>query len=290
MTGLMTRNPFLICVAALVLAGCEDFKFPGGGGAEKPAEAQPSEAGAVQQTERDVEAPEVFHVAEEGLWDGRPSLGGVWVTHPDVKEPERVMIRNPANDSFVIGALFKRERENPGPRLMVSSDAASALGILAGQPTQLDVTALRRETVELPAEPAAVETASATETGTAATPEVTEAALEPMAAAAAAIDEAEAGAAAAPAPEAAPAAAPQAVSSLSEPYIQIGFFSVEENADTAAAALRKDGIVPTIRKQESSGKTYWRVVVGPATNRGERSALLSKIKALGYSDAYFVKN
>ena len=41
--------------------------------------------------ERDVEAPGVFQVTEAGLWDGRPSLGGVWVAHPDVTEPERVI-------------------------------------------------------------------------------------------------------------------------------------------------------------------------------------------------------
>ncbi len=45
----------------------------------------------------------------------------------------------------VTGALFRRERENPGPRLQLSSDAAEALGILAGQPTEIKVTALRRE-------------------------------------------------------------------------------------------------------------------------------------------------
>jgi hypothetical protein len=63
----------------------------------------------------DVEAPEVFDITDAGLWDGRPSLGGVWVAHPDATDPERVMIRNTETGSFVIGALFRRERENPGP-------------------------------------------------------------------------------------------------------------------------------------------------------------------------------
>ena len=122
-----------------------------------------------------------------GLWDGRPSLGGVWVAHPDVNEPERVIIRNAANSKFVIGALFRRERENPGPAFQVSSDAAAALGMLAGAPAQLNVTALRREEApaETPAEeaaaeplddPAAIETSS----------------LDPVAGAAAAIDAADA--------------------------------------------------------------------------------------------------
>ena len=66
-------------------------------------------------------------MTDQGLWDGRPSLGGVWVAHPDVTEPERVIIRNEANGKFVIGALFRRERELPGPKLQMSSDAAAAL-------------------------------------------------------------------------------------------------------------------------------------------------------------------
>ncbi len=94
--------------------------------------------------------PEVFQVSDKGLWDGRPSLGGVWVAHPDVAEPERVIIRNAENDKFVIGALFKRERENPGPRFQVSSDAAAALGMLAGAPSELNVTCAGRRSRSRP--------------------------------------------------------------------------------------------------------------------------------------------
>ena len=47
--------------------------------------------------ERDVEAPDVFQANENGLWDGRPSLGGVWVASTDATDPERVIIRNETN-------------------------------------------------------------------------------------------------------------------------------------------------------------------------------------------------
>ena len=100
---------------------------------------------SVRLVDRDVEAPQVFQVTDAALWDGRPSLGGVWVASPDAVDPERVILRNPVNGKFVIGALFRRERLNPGPTLQISSDAAAALGILAGQPSKLNVTALRRE-------------------------------------------------------------------------------------------------------------------------------------------------
>lgn len=275
----------------LALVGCEggpDLAFlskkPGGGSAGATSQAETS------FIERDVEAPEVFQVTEEGLWDGRPSLGGVWVAHPTATDPERVIIRNADNGKFVIGALFRRERDNPGPALQLSSDAAKELGVLAGRPTRLNVTALRKEEVpqETPAAAAAAE------------PIVAET-LDPLDQAAAAIDAAEAkpGAAPAPAPAAtttapAPAAprpaAPRQASSLAKPFIQIGFFSVEANAKSTGAKLRKAGIVPVIKKQSSKGKTFWRVLVGPAGSSTERAQLLKSIKSLGFGDAYFVTN
>jgi cell division septation protein DedD len=135
-------------VAILALAACEEgaTQLTDGGGA--------AAATSVELVETDVEAPEIFQVTDQGLWDGRPSLGGVWVAHPDVTQPERVIIRNEANGTFVIGALFRRERENPGPLIQVSSDAAEALEMLAGAPARLNVTALRREEAAEPAAPA----------------------------------------------------------------------------------------------------------------------------------------
>ncbi len=255
----------------------------------------PRAGGGTRVVERDVEAPEVFQMTESGLWDGRPSLGGVWVAHPEAKNPERIVIRNEANGKFVVGALFRREREIPGPRFQVSSDAADALGMLAGAPVTLNVTALRREEVPDP-------TAAPTEALDA--PEDIEAApledggevdANPIAAAAAALDEVEAAAgtetAAATAQTATPAApAPRApvVAGLAKPFIQIGIFSIEENAANTAESLRRAGMVPTIKPGRSAGKAFWRVVVGPATSSSERAALLKKIRALGFADAYFV--
>ncbi len=402
--------------------------------------------------ERDVEAPDVFSTEEAGLWDGRPSLGGVWIAHPDVKDPERVTIRNAANGKEVIGALFRRERDIPGPRLQASSDAAVARGMIAGAPVRLDVVALRREEIKpdpvfaqtesapgLPASAEAVDTVPEAA-------QVAEAKLDPIAGAAAAIDAsaapqtdqaeeiaetkpkrkgfslfkrrekpvdvpetlaqtdsaattvteaanetaqaepeqkrkrfslfkrrdestqeaallaapetdasgtpapdqstrrndaqadaiaaavAEAGATpdatpkprdrlfgglfarkkapedvgaplsalapddvrvasidATPLPKAAPK--PQTrKSSLAKPYLQIGIFSVEENANNTARQMRSNGVVPTVFEQTSGGKTFWRVVVGPARTGTERASLLKKIKGIGFSDAYAVTN
>ncbi|MEO3416241.1 SPOR domain-containing protein [Roseovarius sp. CAU 1744] len=294
------RNVALAGIGMVMLAGCEEGAtfnpFKQLGQKERPAAAGETSAGSsVKLVERDVEAPEVFQTTGQGLWDGRPSLGGVWVAHPDVQEPERVIIRNNSNSKFVIGALFRRERSNPGPALQVSSDAAAALGMLAGAPVELNVTALRREKTPDP------EALPAPAVDPEAPAEVEVSTLDPVAGAAAAIDEADVeGAAAAPEPAAepetqtraaaaAPAPAAQATS-LEKPFIQIGIFSVEQNAENTATAMRQAGMVPTVKEQSSQGKTFWRVIVGPAANRSERSVLLNKIKGIGFEDAYPVTN
>lgn len=260
------------------VAGCEDgFQMPFGQGAASGGGATSERSGSTRLVERDVEAPEVFEVTDQGLWDGRPSLGGVWIAHPDATDPERVIIRNEANGRFVIGALFRRERDNPGPILQVSSDAAAALNMVAGAPTELNVTALRREEVSTPEIAPAPAAASAAPSG-----EIETSAIDPISTAAAAIDAAEARAAT-------PAPAPQ-TSSLDRPYIQIGIFSVEANADRAARMMRDADLSPIVHEQSSSGRTFWRVVIGPAQTTAERDRMRETVRGLGFSDAYFVTN
>tara|TARA_R110000765_G_scaffold37747_2_gene83366 strand:- start:1766 stop:2584 length:819 start_codon:yes stop_codon:yes gene_type:complete len=270
-----------------VLVGCEGIG-PMGLGQGNSASGQTE---STKLVERDVEAPDVFSVTDKGLWDGRPSLGGVWVAHPDVTDPERVIIRNEANGKFVIGALFRRERDLPGPKLQISSDAAAALNILAGAPAPLNVTALRREEVDAPVQDSAPE---ATIEAPAA---VTETTLDPVVASPATIPDAEptAGDVAIKAPTAPKAAAtkpptPKSASTLAKPYVQIGIFSIEANANRAANQMRSAGMVPTVKRSEISGKAFWRVVVGPAATKSELNSLLKSIKTEGFSDAYAVSN
>jgi len=87
-----------------------------------------------------------------------------------------------------------------------------------------------------------------------------------------------------------PAAAAPKTSPLDKPYIQIGIFSVEANAKTAAGQMRNAGMIPIIKDQRLKGKKFWRVIVGPAQSRADRAALMKKIKATGFTDAYAVKN
>jgi hypothetical protein len=282
----------LLLSALMVLAACQPGQNPfarksAGEGSETAAPAR-----SVKLVDRDVEAPEVFQVTDQALWDGRPSLGGVWVASSDAVDPERVILRNPANGKFVIGALFKREAFNPGPKLQISSDAAEALGLLAGQPAEISVTALRREEVA-PETDAAKPLLDANETVTAeATAEDAPATgtTDIAAVATTALDEAEGTAtstppapsitATAPAAAPAPAVTPAAAGDIT---IQIGIFSVEANANRAVETLQKAGVSATSRKETTQGKTWWSVT---ATGSGDRAALLTKVKGLGFADAY----
>lgn len=254
--------------SASLLGGCENVNLPNFSLGKKTSDedgvAQRDDT--VRLVERDVEAPDVFQVTENGLWDGRPSLGGVWVAYPGDIQPERVIIRNETNNKFVIGALFKRERVNPGPKIQISSDAAAALGILAGKPSMLNVTALRRESVP--------EATAGDESSDGADTSISEIAT-------AAIDEVE---------ETPKPTIKTAGSTLDKPYIQLGIFSVQANAENTATSMRTQGIVPLIKEHKLKGKTFWRVIVGPATSKNERGILLKKARDLGFADAYFVRS
>jgi len=349
----MARSSFgkwpLLVGALALLAGCEE-----GAGLRSGAGTAPAAS--------DVEAPSVFEASETGLWDGRPSLGGIWVAHPDVTTPRRVLVVNTTNGKEAVGALFRRERNNPGPRIQISSDAASELGILAGQPTMLRVVALEREE---PA-PGAGEVVPDSEMPIAAEPEespITPTADPLAAAAGAAIDAASALPDPVPVPEAAapssgrrsppaeaetagtetapetaatepvpvPEDAPptsfgrrqtpapedaaaeeapvattgapadvtvapldrgassppaQPAGALSKPYIQAAVFSTEEAAKNASAQLRGAGLTTVIRQTSSGSRTLWRLLAGPAATQADRDAMLRKVRAAGYADAY----
>lgn len=265
------RNAALLasCIAAsALLAGCTDTGGFSLGNTVAPDDGAAANtivgAGERQTTERDVEAPEIFATTETGLWDGRPSLGGIWVAHPDVSSPERVRVKNRSNGEVVIGALFKRERDNPGPRLQISSDAAQALGILAGAPVELEVVALKTEIVDVvPQVPDAP-------------PEIDATPLAPSASAAAAIDTPAQSTSAPRLPETA----------LTAPYLQAAAFTNQANAQRAEELLTAKGLPTSIRRIGSSDRPLWRVVVGPAQTTRERDASLEIVKAAGFADAY----
>jgi rare lipoprotein A len=318
-TKRMLQKLSILAIAAVTLAACDEngqFVMPT---PQAQADTAPVPINAPNQpmSERDVERPDIFEVTDRGLWDGRPSLGGVWVAHPDVQDPDRVVIRNAENGREITGALFRRERENPGPLLQISSDAAESLGVLPGAPTELSVVVLRRE--EVAADPAqnpvvesldapvsvaeeALEPAEVAEPEPvavaapividlppaveAATTAVEQTALAGTAAAAAiapdipvpdvSVPEADivdVSSVIAPAPIVAPADGPRA---------QVGVFSIEANANAAAAQINDAGIAAGVSPETMGGRTVWRVIAGPLVDESG----VNQLKALGFVDAY----
>ena len=303
--AIRARNITCAILAAVTLAACEDGAF-GRQGEDSAAAAVPANAPNQRvSADRDIERPDLFEVTDRGLWDGRPSLGGVWVAHPDVGDPERVLVRNTETGETIIGALFRRERDNPGPALQVSSDAAEALGMLAGAPAPLYVVALRRqETEEADENPVTADLAAPVNVAETpleaaepvATTELPAATETTAAAAASALVAAAAIAAETPPPVVAspPNDAPVDVSAIigtpagaaGGPMAQIGVFSVEANAESAAAAIVQAGLPAEVLAESMGGQTVWRLVAGPLPDAGA----LATLKGLGFVDAFIIEN
>ena len=373
-----TRSLVTLTAAGLMLgtlAGCSETG--NGDAATRAAGSAGLASVGTQAIERDIEAPEIFSMEEPGLWDGRPSLGGVWIAHPEATDPERVMIRNQQSGETVVGALFRRERENPGPRFQISSEAANALGILPGQPTTVSVVALQLQRIEPGPEAAPRDASELAESGedstteparTAAAPAQPETADEPSGLrrlfsrrsdtpetpdsgetadiAVTALPESTAAPATGRAPQSAAVAAPPAprerrglaglfsrqdrasqaedsaqsdamipipedtpregalsplaastpastatapaASSLDRPFVQIGIFSVEANANGARDRMQQAGLDAEIRRGRMNDNQFWRVVVGPAQDRAGQAAILEQVRAMGFGDAYTV--
>lgn len=294
-------------VGATILSGCENMPDAFKPKAEAPTAEKPQLAsGVLVLEERDVEAPEVFNVTDEGIWDGRPSFGGVWVAYPGNTQPERVNIRNVKTNTSVVGALFKREAANPGPKITLSSDAASALGVVPGQPTRLTITALRREPFEVKPESAPIP----------ATEVVSETVLPPVNAktreaaetketpeATTVIKKIEPPETQAPIVSAKPAATTTvepSSSTTSTPttpsgpftkrFLQVGTFSSQANAKQLRQKLEKAGVPTSVfANTQNSGRTLYRVLSGPAKSPEEMKTYMTKVSDLGFKDAFRVE-
>ena len=91
-------------------------------------------------------APNVFSVQDDGIWDGRPSLGGVWVSHEDATTPERVLVTDPATGKSVVAALFRRLPGQAGPSVRGTSNPDKGFPYLR---IALDLLSKQRQDVDL---------------------------------------------------------------------------------------------------------------------------------------------
>ena len=191
------------------------------------------------------EKPEILDLSASVIWDGEQTLGGNWISHPDVDSPERVLIKNISNGKSIVGAIFQQTKKMKTGPAVISSDAAKALNIAQNDQTKVQIIAVR-----------AAERTS-----------ITPAIAEPTKSDGASIG-----------------------TKLSKPFIQVGIFGVENNANKTKDQMQKLNLPVNILDFQIKGKPYWRVVAGPASSSDSRRSMLKTIKSAGFTDAYFISN
>ena len=191
------------------------------------------------------EKPEILDLSASVIWDGEQTLGGNWISHPDVDSPERVLIKNISNGKSIVGAIFQQTKKMKTGPAVISSDAAKALNIAQNDQTKVQIIAVR-----------AAERTSITPT-----------IAEPNKSDSASIE-----------------------TKLSKPFIQVGIFGVENNANKTKDQMQKLNLPVNILDFQIKGKPYWRVVAGPASSSDSRRSMLKTIKSAGFTDAYFISN
>ncbi len=90
------------------------------------------------------EKPEILDISTSVFWDGKQTLGGNWISHPDVDSPERVLIRNIANGKSIVGAIFQQSKKIKSGSAQISSDAAKSLKIDKNEQTKVQIIAIKK--------------------------------------------------------------------------------------------------------------------------------------------------
>ncbi len=154
---------------AIALAGCvsdlaapepsqADLASASSAGVDDPGAAPVLRlvAGAVSDIDPSlVPDPDSFAAELAPVWDGLPTMQGVWIAHPLADRARRVRLTNLQTGAQVDGAMFRRDPNRDGPAVAISSEAAGKLGIAPDTETPVAVVALVR------AGPAAVSQAGA---------------------------------------------------------------------------------------------------------------------------------
>ena len=191
------------------------------------------------------EKPEILDISTSVIWNGEKTLGGNWISHPDVDIPEKVIIKNVSNGKSIVGAIFQQTKKMEIGSAIISSDAAIALGIAHNEQTKVQIVAVRVSESTAPTNN---------------------------------IDEINA------------QNSDVIGKKLSKPFIQVGIFSVENNADKTKDQMLELNLPVNIFEFQIKGKPYWRVVAGPASTSDSRKNMLKVIKSAAFIDAYYVSN
>ena len=96
------------------------------------------------------EKPEILDISSSVIWNGDQTLGGNWISHPDVANPERVLIKNISNGKSIVGAVFQQTKKMKTGSALISSDAAKALDIAQNEKTKVQIVAVRAPEIANP--------------------------------------------------------------------------------------------------------------------------------------------
>ena len=191
------------------------------------------------------EKPAILDISTSVIWDGEQTLGGNWISHPNVDSPERVLIKNNSNGKSIVGAIFQQTKKTKTETAVISSDAAKALDIVQNKQTKVQIIAVRVAKSNLP------------------TPDIIRPSNRNIA---------------------------TTETKLSKPFIQVGIFGIENNANRTKDQMLKLNLPVNIFNFQIKNKPYWRVIVGPTATSESRNNIFEIIKSAGFSDAYFVTN
>jgi len=295
--SLVVYRSFLLAGCLWALSGCEDLNLSSPGtGSDRPATID------TRVLRGEVERTDIFSQTGDAVWDGRPTLGGRWVASTKTQDLERVRITRTDTGQSIEGALFRIEPGTPGPDLVISSDAAKDLGIVAGTPTPISVVALR-QTQPAPAptpepEPSADPEAEI-ETSELAPQDTETTSTEPASPAVVKTDGSSLAPTATSVPVARTTQSGSSGSGLSEPEVQasdapqpaaqpilkFASFATEEEADFALAQLAAQGLEAKKRLERSLFKKDWIVFSGPFENPADLVKARKAASEAGFTQA-----
>ncbi len=207
--------------------------------------------------------PSAFHAADLAQWDGARTLPGIWIAHPMAETARRVRLTNGETGAQVDAAMFRRDPNLSGPRIIVSSEAAERLGLMPGHATPVTIEGLA---YRVDTEAAAVVAGAAAES----VPTPAEVLAEAIAA--------EPGAS---------APAPDGAGDITDGrhFIQAGVFGQPEIAARLVEKLRAADLPASELPLTLGERQLTRVLVGPYRTIAERDSALETVRKLSPADA-----
>ncbi len=87
-------------------------------------------------------APKDFSTTGKAVWNGQRTLAGVWVSHPLARKARPVRILNTETNRSIDGLLLRQGASALGGNLLISADAAAAIGMTPAIPSEISIVAL----------------------------------------------------------------------------------------------------------------------------------------------------